>query len=60
MFPSIDRREFLDWGVHGLGATALLSLLQRDGVVAAEKRDGRNGAAVPNFPPRAKRVFLSR
>ena len=25
--PMLSRREFLDWNLHGLGTTALLSLL---------------------------------
>lgn len=41
----IDRRDFFNWAAHGIGATALLHLLTRDGVVAA-----------PHFPAKAKRV----
>ena len=39
----IDRRQFLDWGVHGIGATAALSLLSQAG-------------PLPNISPRARRV----
>ena len=31
----ISRRDVFNWGVQGLGATALLSMLQQDGVLAA-------------------------
>ena len=43
-FP--DRRGFLNWSMHGLGATAALALLGRDGAVAAG----------PHHPPKAKRA----
>lgn len=33
--PLIDRRGFFDWGLRGLGATALLHLLGRDAASAA-------------------------
>ncbi len=42
-FP--DRRDFFSWATRGVGATALLHLLARDGLVAA-----------PHFPAKAKRV----
>lgn len=46
-----ERRDFLDWSVHGLGATALLSLLGKEGLLrAGESTD------VPQFPARAKRA----
>ena len=41
----IDRREFFNWATHGLGATAALHLLSRDGVIAA-----------PHHPAKAKRA----
>ena len=47
---SIDRRSVLNWGVHGIGATALLNLLQADGLL-----QGADASAV-HFPPRAKRA----
>ncbi len=48
----IDRRGFFSWGLRGLGATAMLSLLGRDGTIAADDAH-RSG---PHFTPRAKRV----
>lgn len=44
---SIARRSFLNWGVHGLGATALSSMLQA----------GEGGSSLPGFEPRAKRAI---
>ncbi len=35
MVPLPDRRSFLNWATQGLGATAALHLLARDGVLAA-------------------------
>jgi len=56
----IDRRGLFSWGLRGLGATALLDLLWRDGSVrAAESRaiartsDRPTG---PHFLPKAKRA----
>lgn len=45
------RRDFLHFAVGGIGATALLSLLQRDGCLQAAEAQ-----SFPNFPPRAKRA----
>lgn len=48
---ALNRRQWMDWGVHGLGATALLSLLGRDEpLLAAEGPDGA-------IPVRAKRAI---
>ena len=47
MMPFIDRRQLFSWGLRGLGATALLDLLSRDGLVRA---DGTH------FPAKARRV----
>lgn len=47
---ALDRRDFLHWGAQGIGATALISLLQSDGLLASEA----NG--FPNFAPKAKRA----
>lgn len=33
---SLSRREIFDWGIQGLGATALLSMLGQDGIVRAD------------------------
>lgn len=47
----IDRRGLFDWSLRGLGATALLSLLQRDGIVQAE---GTTSGL--HFRPRVRRA----
>ena len=43
----LDRRELFSWSLHGLGATALAHLLNRDGLL---------GAAT-HFPAKAKRAI---
>lgn len=43
----IDRRQLFSWAAHGIGATALLDLLSRDGLVRAEGT---------HFPAKARRV----
>ncbi len=48
----MDRRDFFSWGLRGLGATALLHLLQRDGVL----RGAEQSTARPHFAPKAKRA----
>ncbi|MEC8934946.1 MAG: hypothetical protein VX958_05730, partial [Planctomycetota bacterium] len=46
--PSLlNRRSFLNWGVHGLGATALASMLGAD----------EGGGQLPHFSPKAKRAI---
>ena len=35
MLPSMNRRDFLSWSSHGLGATAALHLMLRDGTLTA-------------------------
>lgn len=55
MLSSLNRRQWLDWSVQGLGATALLGLLRQDGLLASEAPSAA-GAALPHFPPRARRV----
>lgn len=52
----LGRREFLSFASHGLGGAALLSLLDRQGLLAA----GVSGEAddpPPHHPPRAKRAI---
>jgi hypothetical protein len=44
--PFLDRRGFFSWGLRGLGATAFLDLLGRDGRLEAQT----------HFPARAKRA----
>jgi hypothetical protein len=46
----LDRRGLFSWGLRGLGATALLHLLTRDGLLAADRRPA------PHHAPRAKRA----
>jgi uncharacterized protein (DUF1501 family) len=60
----LDRRGFLDWSTRGIGATALLSLLLRDGAVHADEATPGNvpGAASsdgarPHLRPRARRAI---
>src|SRR5262249_18780766 len=43
----LDRRELFSWGLRGVGATALVHLLGRDGVLRAE---------AAHFPAKAKRA----
>jgi len=45
---SVSRRELFNWGINGLGATALLSMLQRD---------GQSADSVPHFEPKARRAI---
>ncbi len=51
---SISRRDFL-WQSGGLGGIALASLLNREGLLAAEATP-RGVLGQPHFPPKAKRV----
>ncbi|MFL3667415.1 MAG: DUF1501 domain-containing protein, partial [Verrucomicrobiota bacterium] len=44
---SIDRRQFLNWAVHGLGATAFTSLLRAEEAVVLR----------PHLAPKARRVI---
>jgi hypothetical protein len=46
----VDRRGFFSWGLRGLGATAFLDLLSRDGVVRAD------AVGRPHFAAKAKRA----
>ncbi|MGF1580021.1 MAG: DUF1501 domain-containing protein [Gemmataceae bacterium] len=50
---TFNRRDFFHWGLQGLGATALLTLLHQDGVIQSAERRSPN---FPNFRPRAKRA----
>ncbi len=50
----INRREFFNWSIRGIGATAFTSLLVRDTSALA----GALGKEIsPNFVPRAKRTI---
>src|SRR5688572_28147591 len=54
---AFDRRDFLSWASSGIGATALLSLLCRDGLIAAEGILGEAKDAPPHHLPKAKRAI---
>ena len=51
----MTRRGLLDWGVRGLGATALLHLLQQEGPLAAASSANERSARIR--PARAKRAI---
>ena len=51
---TLNRREFFNWGIRGIGATAFASLLARDTTAQAS---ALGQAAFPNFAPRAKRAI---
>lgn len=55
-YQSLSRRELFDWGVQGLGATALLSMLGNDGIVRADSAPGNN-ARWMSHEPIAKRAI---
>ena len=46
---SLTRRDLFNWGINGIGATALLSMLQGESQGA--------GLAKPHFEPKAKRAI---
>jgi hypothetical protein len=53
-----QRRDFLNFGLQGLGATALCHLLSRDNLLAADKSNAQtNTPPLPHFPARAKRAI---
>ena len=51
---TLNRREFFNWGIRGIGATAFASLLARDTTARAT---ALGQATFPNFAPRAKRAI---
>ena len=51
---TLNRREFFNWGIRGIGATAFASLLARDTTAMAA---ALGQATFPNFAPRAKRAI---
>jgi hypothetical protein len=53
----IHRRDFFHWARTGLGGTALLSLLLRDGVVRAQSASSSADDPPPHHPPRAGRII---
>ncbi len=48
----MNRRDFFHFGIHGLGATALLSLLKSDGMIRAEAQGSHR-----HHTPRARRAI---
>tara|TARA_Y100001934_G_scaffold251807_1_gene315301 strand:+ start:460 stop:1896 length:1437 start_codon:yes stop_codon:yes gene_type:complete len=50
----LNRREFFNWGIRGIGATAFASLLARD---TSAHMTALGQATFPNFAPRAKRAI---
>lgn len=58
MFGShLSRREFFHWASTGVGGTALLSLLMRDGILRAATVPGESLDPPPHHPAKAKRVI---
>lgn len=55
--PLLNRRDLFHWASGGVGGTALLSLLLRDGVVRAEPVRGEAGDPPPHHPAKVKRVI---
>ncbi len=51
----LRRRDLLNWGFHGIGATALLSLLQGDGQIFAHESE--TAQPKPHFSAKAKRAI---
>ena len=47
----LSRRELLNWGISGIGGTALLSLLNSDSLLGDD-----SASPFPNFPAKAKRA----
>ena len=59
MASPFDRRQLFDYALRGVGATALLQLLLREGLAhagATASRDQRLDG-FPNHPPRVKRAI---
>ena len=55
--PLLSRRHFLGRAGFGLGATALATLLARDGLSATARAGAGGLPDVPHFAPRARRVI---
>lgn len=51
------RREFLNWGIRGLGATALVDLLCEPRQKKTHAEEPNKGVGFPNFAPKAKRAI---
>lgn len=59
MAPSFDRRQLFDYALCGVGATALLQLMLREGLAHAKDNSSRDEklADFPNHPPKVKRAI---
>src|SRR5882724_11122798 len=55
--PRLPRRDFFSWVGNGIGATAFMSLLLRDGVVSAAGVRGEAKDLPPHHPAKARRVI---
>ena len=53
----IDRRQLFQWGVHGLGATALLQLLLNENTSAGVGGSVDGNGTRPLVIPKAKRAI---
>jgi hypothetical protein len=51
---TLNRREFFNWGIRGIGATAFANLLAHD---TSARAAALGQAAFPNFAPRTKRAI---
>ena len=51
-----SRRDWFDWAARGVGASALVSLLLRDGTLRAGRVAGEAADPAPHLPAKAKRV----
>lgn len=53
----MQRRDFLSWTAHGLGAAAALGLMQQDGVLRADASLPEAGHSPPHHRPKARRAI---
>ncbi len=54
---TLSRRDWFRWAQTGIGGSALLSLLLREGVVRSEPIPGESADPPPHHPAKAKRVI---
>lgn len=54
---NLHRRQVLQWATRGIGSTALLSMLMKDGLVLAEPPQTVASNKSLHHPPKAKRVI---
>ena len=55
---AMNRRQLIGRGATGIGIAALASLLQGEGLIAADTSKPQGLAGLPHFAPRAKRVIF--